>query len=196
MYTLQTETVASILGNTDSFLVPQMSSFSYKEQAVELVKKLDTKGNVLLGTVVVSKVFGNNLDVARGFEKLLICYHVLKVISELYKDVEGEEESIRAKELEKQYLAHKYDGELIEKFRFEVFNDESSEIHGLYLDLIEGYVRHYFEDVSLAGLDDEQVVKKLKELEEALLMSKLIWIKADNVLEANQIDDDLTIFEK
>lgn len=65
----------------------------------------------------------------------------------------------------------------------------------MYLDLIEGYVRHYFEDVSLAGLDDEQVVKKLKELEEALLMSKLIWIKADNVLEANQIDDDLTIFE-
>ncbi len=195
MYTLQMETVASILGNTDSFLVPQMSSFSYKEQAVELVKKLDTKGNVLLGTVVVSKVTGNDLNVTRGLEKLLICYHTLKVITGLYKDIEGEE-SARAKELEEQYLTHKYDGELIKKFQFEVFNDKSSKIHGLYLDLIESYVRHYFKDISLAGLNNKQAVKKLKELKEALLTSKFIWINANNVLEANQIDDDLTIFEK
>ncbi len=195
MYTLQTETVASILGNTDSFLVPQMSSFSYEEQAVELVKNLDTKGNVFLGTVVVSKVTGNDLNVARGLKKLLICYHTLKVITELYKDVEGEK-SIRAKELEEQYLAHKYDGELIEKFEFEVSNDVYSEIHDLHLKMIGSKMRYYLKDVSLAGLDDEQVVKRLKELEEALLMSKLIWIKADNVLEANQINADLTIFEK
>lgn len=198
MWTVQKENVAYMLHNTDEYVVPQLSKFVYQAAvtALELVKQINKKDEVLLGIVITNKITSKEVDVVVGLEKLIACYQILNAIEALYRDVDSD--NVRAIELQEQYLSRKYDGKPVEKFKYdyEVLNDKYSHIPNLYLDATNQEIKSYIHNTIFARVDDDRKLQKLKELEEALLKSQFIWVRADSILEANMLSEDLKIFEE
>lgn len=197
MWTVQKENVAYMLHNTDEYVVPQLSKFVYQAAvtALELVKQINKKDEVLLGIVITNKITSKEVDVVVGLEKLIACYQILNAIEALYRDVDSD--NIRATELQEQYLSRKYDGKPVEKFKYdyEVLNDKYSHIPNLYLDATNQEIKSYIYNTIFAGMDDDRKLQKLKELEETLLKGQFIWVRADSILEANMLSEDLKIFD-
>lgn len=196
MWTVQKENVAYMLHNTDEYVVPQLSKFVYQAAvtALELVKQINKKDEVLLGIVITNKITSKEVDVVVGLEKLIACYQILNAIEALYRDVDSD--NVRATELQEQYLSRKYDGKPVEKFKYdyEVLNDKYSHIPNLYQDATNQEIKSYIHNTIFARMDDDRKLQKLKELEEALLKSQFIWVRADSILEANMLSEDLKIF--
>lgn len=184
MWTVKRMSVAEMLTSNEEYLIPEHVGIE-QSKLFQVIDRLEKNGKFFFGNVVRNEVTNGITDIVIGSNKLIASHIILSAIEQLYRHLDKD---LLADEIEETYLERVYDGEKVNKFRRESYEDNVP-----YTPLATRVAYSYLLGI-IKNLDPDDKVSKLKEIEKSLLRSFFVWVETDSIMEANRILVDTQVF--